>query len=475
MDERIWATYSRISEDPHDTRAGVDRQAKDSAAYVRRRGGRVSKTYVENDTSAFKRRRTLLVEPDGTQRYGYRVIRPVFQQMLTDLRSGVITAAVVYDLDRFVRDPRDLEDAIEVAQHYGRTVVDHSGTLDLSTDAGRAMARVMTAMANKASADTSRRVSAWHRHRALQGAPLVGHRPFGWNDDRLTLHPIEGPILREWIDRALAGETYSAIARDAQAAGIVGTRGKPFMASSMRRVMLSERVCGYRTLNGSLLTDDAGAPVLGAWEAICTPQEWATLTGRWTPIKSLGGNRHTERRKYLLSGVIRCGKCGKGMCGTVRSGREGWVYKCPAKDRGGCGGTQRNGPRLDEFVMTYVAELLPEKGVRPSATHPVCRALEDAQHRLSETTSAYAAGKMTSDTFYKLLPALEAAVTDLKRRQPRARLALVTKNIKKAWADLPLPTRRIVIREYISAVEVLPLDVPRHGWEPDKIRIIPAG
>jgi site-specific DNA recombinase len=52
--------------------------------------------YEENDTSAYKKRRVVL--PDGT--VVWRVIRPVWQRMLADLRTGVIQAAWVADLDR---------------------------------------------------------------------------------------------------------------------------------------------------------------------------------------------------------------------------------------------------------------------------------------------------------------------------------------------------------------------------------------
>ena len=75
--------------------------------------------------------------------------------MLTDLRSGVIDGVVVYDLDRLARDNRDLEDAIETAQYSGKVWAGVTGSVDLSTDGGRAMARVLVAMQNKSSAHGS--------------------------------------------------------------------------------------------------------------------------------------------------------------------------------------------------------------------------------------------------------------------------------------------------------------------------------
>lgn len=48
------------------------------------RGGRYVYTYEEPDTSAWKRKRVR--QPDGT--VAYRVIRPVFEGALEDLKPG---------------------------------------------------------------------------------------------------------------------------------------------------------------------------------------------------------------------------------------------------------------------------------------------------------------------------------------------------------------------------------------------------
>ncbi|WP_420823494.1 recombinase family protein [Streptomyces natalensis] len=40
------------------------------------------------------------------------VLRPEFRQLLADPANGVIDGVIFYDLDRLVRQPRDLEDLI---------------------------------------------------------------------------------------------------------------------------------------------------------------------------------------------------------------------------------------------------------------------------------------------------------------------------------------------------------------------------
>ncbi|MGW2540314.1 recombinase family protein [Kitasatospora sp. NPDC001574] len=169
----------------------TDEQERDDQEYVERRGGKYVWTYREPDTSAWKRRRVKL--PDGT--YIHRVIRPVLDSALENLKARRapngerLDGLIVVDLDRLTRDPRHLEDCIDVVERYGIPIIDISGSLDLLTDNGRAMARVITAMNNKASADTARRVR--RKHKALQksGIPAGGPRPFGWQEDRRTRDP----------------------------------------------------------------------------------------------------------------------------------------------------------------------------------------------------------------------------------------------------------------------------------------------
>src|ERR1039457_489548 len=112
---------------------------------------------VENDTSAFKRKRTKL--PDG--RTELRTVRPGFRSAVAMLADGRADGLIAYDLDRTVRDPRDLEDLIDVVESSRPRIPVESvtGSLRLASDADITMARVMVAVANKSSRDTARRVA----------------------------------------------------------------------------------------------------------------------------------------------------------------------------------------------------------------------------------------------------------------------------------------------------------------------------
>jgi site-specific DNA recombinase len=250
---RVTGRYTRISDDTEHQARGVARQDEDERAFIEAAGGVVGPLYEENDTSAYRKKRVRL--PDGM--IVYRVLRPVWQRMLADLRAGVITAACVADLDRLARDPRDLEDAIEVVEHYRRPIVGVRGGFDLLSDNGRFAARILVAQANKSSADTAARVARKHLEQQQQGVPTGGRRPFGWQADKRTLEPAEARELRLAVARILAGWSVGAVVMDFNTRGVHPTRSSAWVPSSLpaqvqhRHLSLSYRI-GWRNVTPSV-------------------------------------------------------------------------------------------------------------------------------------------------------------------------------------------------------------------------------
>src|SRR5690625_4750596 len=195
--------YVRISDDPEGTERGVDRQEADCRAYATAHSWEVAAVFRENGSSAFKPRTITL--PSGER--VLRVVRPQFRAMLKHLTDGQAQVMIAYDLDRAVRDPRDLEDLIDAKVLGGFAVRSVTGSLRLDTDSDVAMARVLVAMANKSSADTARRVVRAAKQQAVEGAWHGGRVPFGYRAENgvLIVDPVTGPLAVEGYERGLGG------------------------------------------------------------------------------------------------------------------------------------------------------------------------------------------------------------------------------------------------------------------------------
>src|SRR5258707_1837796 len=216
---------ARLSDLRDDDERGVDGQVSDGDDYARRIGWGIgpglSHVIIENNeagnglrgVSAFKRRRIPL--PDG--RAELRTVRPGFRRALAMLADGRADGLIALDLDRAMRDPRDLEDLIDlVEQSSPRIPVESvSGSLRLANDADITLARVMCAVANKASRDTARRVAAARRHRAEAGQYSAGGpRPFGFDRDGVSVNPAEAAEIVTAAESPLAAGPIPQIVAD---------------------------------------------------------------------------------------------------------------------------------------------------------------------------------------------------------------------------------------------------------------------
>ena len=239
--------YARISNNSEGKGLGVARQEQDARTIAGLRGRNVAQVYVDNDVSAF-----------NTKVYRYE-----FERMLDDLASGVVDGCVVYDLDRFARQPADLEHAIRIFDdRTGMAFATVQGDIDLSSPDGRTMARVMVAFANKSSMDTSRRAKRKHLELAQQGALVGTGRVFGYEDDRVTLKEDEADLIRQAAADIISGIALHAIARRWNELGVKTPYGNIWRQAPLRAMMVNPRLAGYRMHRKAIALDTDGNRVM---------------------------------------------------------------------------------------------------------------------------------------------------------------------------------------------------------------------
>src|SRR5687767_13997920 len=159
------AIYARISSDRDGQQLGVNRQIADCRALAERRGWPIAQLYMDDDQSAYSGK-----------------TRPAYRRLLDDMRAGTVDAVVVWHLDRLHRQPKELEEFFEACDTAGVShLASVTGDVDLGTDDGRFMARILGAVARKESDDKSRRI----RRKALELAQAGkigggGTRPYGY-------------------------------------------------------------------------------------------------------------------------------------------------------------------------------------------------------------------------------------------------------------------------------------------------------
>jgi hypothetical protein len=389
-------------------------------------GGRVDREVPEPNVSSFKRRRVML--PDGT--YGYRVVRPDWEAILTSLRRGECNALAVVDIDRATRDPRILEDLIDAVELYGVYVVSLTGNIDLSTDSGIDAARSLVNQRNSESRNTSRRVTDGKRRAARAGKKHGGpNRPFGWRKDRITLNKRESGHIRKELPRIRVGLSPIAIAREWNQRKIPTVTGVPWRAATVRNMYLRPRMCGMVVYRGEIMKDESSNPVRGQWEPILTDEEYADVVRAWKPAEQsehsrLGAKGRGYRTNHLLSPFVRCGKCNARMVGTSRRDPRSQslveIYRCPSKGQGGCGGIGRVAEPIDDFITALVIaehERIETIKVEDLPPWPNEKELRDMELRIEESTRRYEAGEYSAERYFPSLARMETTVANLRRER----------------------------------------------------------
>ena len=152
------------------------------------------------------------------------------------------------------------------------------------------------------------------------------HRPYEYERDKVTTREEEAQVVRSIAERFLAGESTRSLARWAAAHGIRTTACGSWRTDNVRMILTSGRIAGLREHRGSVV-----GPAV--WPGIITVDQRDRILARFA-ANARSGRR--SPRRYLVSGLLRCGRCGNRLFSSAR--RRDRRYVClSGPDHGGCG------------------------------------------------------------------------------------------------------------------------------------------
>jgi DNA invertase Pin-like site-specific DNA recombinase len=482
-------SYARISSDGERDAHGVTDQHRVNRRTAARLGWHVVAELTDNDRSASRA----------------DVVRESFEQMLKALAAGrlpdglAVSGVVVLNEDRLARRAGDYERFVEaLTVDDGRVFADERGPKDLYAEDVEGMGLVGVAFSKIEARKVRRRMRRFHRARAENGKPAGGTRPFGWADDRHNLRPEEATLLASAAKDFVAGRSLNSIVREWIRLGVRTSLGNEWSVRSLRTTLANPRLCGWRMLNGEIVTSDDGQPVVGGWEPITDPGTWMAIDaimksrkGRSVGPDGTAGmvlSPDFAEHRYLLSGILRCGKpkpdgsvCNAPLRAKWRGGADGvYDYCCQPKAQGGCAGISRRGKETDEYVSEMVLAKLEERSaaVVETADWAGAEDLETVQRQLDDLAREWRAGGMSNEFFFSNVRHLEERRAQLRTEQSRMaarsrRRVLDIEDIRRRWylaeedGGLDVARKRAYIREALHAVVVHPAKVGRARFNPD--------
>ncbi|MCX5392827.1 recombinase family protein [Streptomyces sp. NBC_00094] len=464
-------SYARISADTARDGHGVEDQHKVNEETAARLGWTIVRRYTDNDLSAAKA----------------AVVRPDFEAMVKVLKSGhmpdgqPVRGVIVVADDRLTRRAGDYERFVDALTYEeGRLYADAKGSKNLYSEDVESMGLFGVVISKMEVRKMQRRARRSHRARAELGIPVGGKRPFGWKGDKLTLEPEEAAWLAKAAREVIAGKSLHSILREWQEAGVRTINDKEWASRSLKLALWNPRLCGWRKHHGELVRDVNGVPVVGLWEPVITPKEWmaidAVFSARIGPnVKADGTVTDYRTPSYLLTGILRCGKpgsdgriCDSPLRATARADLSGgYLYQCPSKEMGGCGGIGRNGAKIDEFIGEAVLAKLEERAARATCTDEKWGGEEELDRLMTKQRKllqAWQEDQVSDELFFPENRNMEARVKELRADRARhalsrQRAAEVTGDVREHWTSgrLDLTQKRALIREVLHAVIVLPV------------------
>jgi len=456
------ALYARISRDVSGDALGVERQLEDCRRLAADQGWTIAEEYVDNDISAYSGKR-----------------RPAYERMLEDIAAGQRDVVVVYHTDRLTRRPIELEQFTAICAKAGVTRLETVGQqINLANGDGMLMARIYGAVA----AEESSRKSARLKRKALQtaeaGKPNGGNlRPFGYEKDQLTVVESEAQIIRQLAERYLAGESLASLTGWLQDNEVPTVTGAQWHTSTIRNTLINPRIAGLRSHNGEIVAT-------AVWPAIITPARHQQLVATFARKTSSG--RRVPRR-YVLSGMLRCGNCGGKLFSSVRG--ETRRYVCMAgPDHGGCGRLTIVAAPVEEWITEAVlirldspamADALAGRATVDDRQAALTVELQSDQAQMTELAELWAAKSISSAEWKAAREPIEARIYTTERQLGQITgsntlTGLVGNGValRTSWATLNLSRQAAIIAAVLDFATIQPATSRGRAFDP--FRIVPT-
>lgn len=272
---------------------------------------------------------------DDTEAYiddgysGSSLNRPQITRLMQDVKKGKVSTVIVFKLDRLSRSQKDTLHLIEdVFNKYDVAFISLNESFDTSTPFGRAMVGMLSVFAQLERENIKERVELGKKEKAKKGLWNGGRGDYlGYNyvGGKFTIDPYEAEIVKEIYALSFKGYGNSRIMKAINEK----YKGAISSISTVNRTLQNPIYIGKIRYDGEVYQSDH-EPIIDE-----------SLFNQTQIIKSKRSTRtdyKSNNSPYLLSGLLKCAKCGAGFVGRDASGKYGEYkyyvcYKKAAKYR----------------------------------------------------------------------------------------------------------------------------------------------
>lgn len=285
---------------------------------------------------------------------GANINRPDFQELMRDIKDGLITKVVVYRLDRISRSILNFTSMMEIFNKYNVEFVSCTEKLDTTTPAGRMVVNILIVFAQYERESTQQRITDNYYERAKRGVFLGGNTPFGYDSDNVKIaNKKTSMLIVNEEDAVNVKKIFDMYVNENMSLGeiaryfnenniIVGKGTKGCFSNTISRIirnpvyvkadynvynfldikncMIHNDIEDYNGINGLItygegdtkFKDISGYNVsIGLHEGIIDSDTWLKAQYKVYNNKQIANNGTSSNT--WLSGISKCGYCGYAM------------------------------------------------------------------------------------------------------------------------------------------------------------------
>jgi site-specific DNA recombinase len=369
------------------------------------------------------------------QATGTKLDRPGLQAALDLARNGSIDLLLIYRVDRLSRKVRQLAQLTEELDALDVVLKSATEPFDTGAVAGRMMLQMLAVFAEFEHATIVDRISAGIERRAKEGRWFGGRPPFGYtfsSEERVLVpDPVKAPVVRQVFDlyasKRLGTRTIAQQLRAEGAPAPSAGWGHP----AVHWIVNNPTYVGKIRWRDKIF-DGIHEPLVDDF----------TFTKAQAIMRERG--EHAKRRgnasDFILSGLLRCGKCGKSYIGMSANGNGGryHYYACSGRQKYGpkaCDGERLPREKVEHAVIHQLASLYRDEHVisdvlarakadvekrRPEFEQRLASIgaeIARAEHALDRYYDAFEQGKLSPERCEERLTRLQARLDDLRAQE----------------------------------------------------------
>ncbi len=468
-----------------DVDLSVSAQLRALRGYAQKHGYLVAREYVDEAES------------------GRIADRPQFRQMLDEggRANSPFQVILVWKFSRFTRKREHAVAFKSMLRRKGIRVVsitEHAG----DSPTGKLMEAIIESVDEFYSENLAQEVVRGMREAASRGYFLGSRAPFGYNRikvsdgvrERPTLEvdPVVAPIVEEIFESSFRGNGLKELCKDLNSRGITH-RGRRWQKNVIHYLLTNEAYTGTAVWGVKSKDEKAAEPVRveNAWPALVSRETFdAVQLGlhERAPMVQRPGRAGSQ---YLLSGIFRCGICGKPYSGQGAKSGQSAYYVCASLFRegaGACTARYLNATKVEDFIIGKKRErILTEETITELVTlvaeeigalsgevngrlKAISVELADVDSRLENLYQALETKQLPIEVLSPRILSLKSRQDQLTAAREEAQGQLeqrrvelpTTEEVKWYVADFreflqegTFPERKALIRNFVEGIEVV--------------------